>query len=439
MPLSRRRFLGAMSWPAAAIVAAGSPSMSSRILAAAVEAGRSVRAPAGPTPSEIARDEGFWWHVQQAFTPDRSLVNLNHGGVSAAPAVVQEAMRRHLELSNTAPAHVLWELLEPRKETVRRGIASLFGCDAEEVALTRNASESLQIVQCGLPLTRGDEVVTTDQDYPRMLTTFRQRERREGIVLRTLSLPVPAEDPVEVVERFERALSPRTRLILISHVVNLTGQILPVREVVGLGRARGIPVLVDGAHAFARLTTTRSELDCDYYGVSLHKWLCAPHGTGFLHVRRERIRDVWPLTAAPPEMDSDIRKFEEIGTHPAANTLATAEAIDFYRAVGPANVLARMHYLRDRWAAPLLAHEQVRLHSSRDPRFSSSIGTVEIRGVDVVKLQAHLWTRHRIFTTAIRHPQFEGIRVTPGLSTTLAELDRLVEAMETVVRNGLPA
>jgi len=428
-----------MSWPAAAVVAAGASAVSWRALAAAVEAGRSVRPPEGPTPEEIARDEGFWWHVQQAFTPDRSLINLNHGGVSASPAVVQQAMRRHLELSNTAPAYVLWELLEPRKETVRRGIASLFGCDADEVALTRNASESLQILQCGLPLARGDEVVTTDQDYPRMLTTFRQRERRDGIVLRTLSLPVPAEDPAEVVARFERALSPRTRLILMCQVVNLTGQILPVRDVVALGRARGIPVMVDGAHAFAHLTAPRSEMDCDYYGVSLHKWLCAPHGTGFLYVRRDRIRDVWPLTAAPQEMESDIRKFEEIGTHPAANTLATAEAIDFYRAVGPANKLARMRYMRDRWAKPLLAHDRVRLHSSRDPRFGSSFATVEVRGIDVGKLQAHLWTKHRIFTTAIRHAQFEGLRVTPGLSTTLPELDRFVEVVDAVVRGGLPA
>jgi len=428
-----------MSWPAAAVVAAGASAVSWRALAAAVEAGRSVRPPEGPTPEEIARDEGFWWHVQQAFTPDRSLINLNHGGVSASPAVVQQAMRRHLELSNTAPAYVLWELLEPRKETVRRGIASLFGCDADEVALTRNASESLQILQCGLPLARGDEVVTTDQDYPRMLTTFRQRERRDGIVLRTLSLPVPAEDPAEVVARFERALSPRTRLILMCQVVNLTGQILPVRDVVALGRARGIPVMVDGAHAFAHLTAPRSEMDCDYYGVSLHKWLCAPHGTGFLYVRRDRIRDVWPLTAAPQEMESDIRKFEEIGTHPAANTLATAEAIDFYRAVGPANKLARMRYMRDRWAKPLLAHDRVRLHSSRDPRFGSSFATVDVRGIDVGKLQAHLWTKHRIFTTAIRHAQFEGLRVTPGLSTTLPELDRFVEVVDAVVRGGLPA
>jgi selenocysteine lyase/cysteine desulfurase len=282
-------------------------------------------------------------------------------------------------------------------------------------------------------------VVTTDQDYPRMLTTFRQRERRDGIVLRTVSLPVPAEDPAEVVARIERALSPRTRLILMCQVVNLTGQILPVRQVVKLARARGIPVIVDGAHAFAHLTATRSDLDCDYYGVSLHKWLCAPHGTGFLFVRRDRIRDVWPLTAAPTEMDGDIRKFEEIGTHPAANILATAEAIDFYRSVGPANKLARMYYLRDRWVKPLLEHEQVRLHSSRDPRFCASIGTVEIRGVDVAKLQAHLWTRHRILTTAIRHTQFEGLRITPGLSNTLGELDRFVEAMEAVIRGGLPA
>ena len=433
MPITRRGFLGALT------AAAGTSALSPRVLAAAVEAGRALRAPEKATPQDVARDEGFWWQVQQAFTPDRSLINLNHGGVSAPPAVVQEAMRRHLDLSNTAPAYVLWQLLEPRKETVRQGIASLFGCHPEEVALTRNASESLQILQCGLRLGRGDEVVTTDQDYPRMLTTFRQRERREGIVLRTVSLPVPAEDPAEVVARFERALSPRTRLILVSQVINLTGQICPVRKVVALGQARGIPVIVDGAHAFANLLDTRDDLGCDFYGVSLHKWLCAPHGTGFLYVRRERIGDVWPLTAAPVEMESDIRKFEEIGTHPAANTLATAEAIAFYQAVGPANKLARLYYLRDRWSAPLLAHERVRLHSSRDPRFSSAIGTVQIEGIDSGALQVHLWEKHRIFTTPIKHAQFEGLRITPGLSTTLAEVDRFVEVMDTVARRGLPA
>ena len=432
MEPSRRSFLRARGWPAAG-------ALSPRTVAAALEAGRTVRAPAGRTPAEVARDEAFWWHVQQAFTPDRSIVNLNHGGVSPAPLVVQEAMRRHLELSNTAPAYVLWQLLEPRKETVRAGIADLFGCHPEEIALTRNASESLQILQFGLPLGRGDEVVTSDQDYPRMLTTFRQRERRDGVVLRTVPLPVPAEDDAEVVRRFEQALTARTRAILVSHVINITGQVMPVRGIVALGRRRGIPVIVDGAHAFAHLTATRDDLDCDFYGVSLHKWLFAPHGTGFLHVRRERIAEVWPLTAAPAEMDRDIRKFEEIGTHPAANTLAAAEAIAFHRAIGPENKLARMRYLRELWTGPLLAHDRVRLHSSLDPRFSCGIGTFEIDGVDPTALTEHLWRRHRIFTTPIVHAQFRGVRVTPSVSTTLDDIDRFVAAVEVVLREGLPA
>jgi len=402
--LDRREFIGALGAPAAAALAVGFIDVARAREAVAALAGRPG------SPDEIASDESFWFEVQRAFVVDRSLINLNNGGVSPSPAVVQEAMRRHLEFSNAAPVYTMWRVLEPQRETVRASLAKLFGCDSEEIAITRNTSEGLEACQLGFDLERGDEVLTTTQDYPRMITTFRQRERREGIVMRRFPIPTPCEDPERIVALFEQHITPRTRLILVSHIVFLTGQVMPVRRIAELGRRRGIPVLVDGAHAFAHLDFRLADLDCDYYASSLHKWLCAPHGTGMLYVRRERIAPLWPLMAAPEEMTGDIRKFEEIGTHPAANFLAIAEAIAFHRGIGPARKQARLRALRDHWARPLAALPRVRLHTSLKPEFSCGLATVQIEGVDSGALADHLWKRHRIIVAPIKHAEFEGVR-----------------------------
>ena len=431
----RRTFLKGAAAPALGSLTLGATAFRPDRLPALLGALARVEDP----PEVVARDEAYWREVQTAFTVDRSLVNLNNGGVSPSPAFVQEAMGRHLAYSNTAPAYTMWAVLEPQREGVRQRLARAFGCDPEEIALTRNASEGLQILQLGLDLRRGDEVLTTTHDYPRMRTTFAQRVRREGITVREFDLPVPAEDEAAVVALFERHVSPKTRLVLLSHVVNLTGQILPVKPVVAAMRARGIPVIVDGAHAFAQFPFTREDLGCDFYATSLHKWLFAPHGTGMLYVRRDRIKDVWPLMAAPDTMDTDVRKFEEIGTHPAANYLAIAEALTFHEGVGPARKAARLRYLRDRWADRLKALPGAKLYTSQDPRFACGIATVGLDGVDPGRLQAHLWNRHRIFTTPIVAPNVSGLRITPSVYTTLEEVDRFADAVEHVARHGLPS
>lgn len=427
---SRRQFFGALGRPAAAAAAA---TMVSGALPDVLDALATYEG----APTEIARDASYWDAVQQAFTVDRSLVNLNSGGVSPAPTVVQRAMKDHLDYSNDAPTYTMWDVLEPQREGVRDRLARAFGCDAEEIAITRNASESLQICQFGFDLEPGDEVLTTDQDYPRMITTFEQRERREDIRLVQCSIPVPAEDPDEIVRIFEEHITPRTRLILMCHMINLTGQILPVKPVVQMARERDIPVIVDGAHTFGHFDFTHADLDCDYFATSLHKWLLAPHGTGMLYVRRDKIADLWPLMAAPDEMDDDIRKFEEIGTHPAANYLAVAEALTFHQGIGAERKAERLRYLRDYWADRVLEHDRVQLHTSRDPAFSCGIATVQIEGVDSGELAQHLWKNHRIIVSPIDHAQFEGIRISPNVFTTLEELDRFVDAMEEVVRHGV--
>ncbi len=429
---SRRSFLGALGGAAGSLLAlpALRPGRVNDVFAAFAGESR--------PPEEVAGDEALWFEVQQAFAVDRSLINLNNGGVSPSPAVVQAAMRRHLDFSNQAPAYTMWQILEPEREGVRQRLARLFGCEAEEIALTRNASEGLQICQFGFDLAAGDEVLTTNQDYPRMITTWQQRERRDGIKLRQFSLPVPCEDPGLIVSLFEKNITPRTKLILMCHMINLTGQILPVKQVVQMARRRNLPVIVDGAHALAHFDFSQADLDCDYYAASLHKWLCAPHGTGMLYVRRDKIKSLWPMMAAPAALDDDIRKFEEIGTHPAANYLAIAEALTFHQGIGAQRKEARLIFLRDRWARRLLQHDRVRLNTSLRPGFACGLANVQIQGVDSSALALHLWKQHRILVIAIKHAEFEGIRVSPSVYTTLEEIDRFAEAMEHVIKHGLP-
>ncbi len=444
--LTRRDFIGSITFPAAAAAAgfALAPAALGRFTPRMLE----ELANAPGSPEDLATNEDFWATVQQAFTADRSMINFNNGGVSPAPRVVQDAHKRHLDFANTSSAWALWKIQEPQREPVREKMARQWGVDPEEIAFTRNSSESLQICQQGLELKKGDEVLTTTQDYPRMITTFKQRARREEIALKQFKIPIPCEDPAKIVKLFEENITPKTRMILMSHIINITGQILPVKAVVDMARKKngGIPVVVDGAHALAHFDFKISDLGCDYYGVSLHKWLHAPHGTGLLYVRRDKIKDVWALMASEEKNDNDIRKFEEIGTHPAGPYLAIGEALTFHQAIGGPRKEARLRYLRDRWANRLMAAGssasakfKTKLHTSLKPQFSCGIGTLQVEGVDTAKIADYLWEKHKIFVVAIKHDEFEGLRITPSTYSTLEEVDRFCEVMEGVIAKGLPA
>jgi isopenicillin-N epimerase len=383
------------------------------------------------TPEEMATDEDFWSEVRAAFSIDRNIVNFNNGYVSPSPRPVQDAMRRYLEYTDMGPYHTMVAVLEHQVEAVRRRLALAAGCDAEEIAITRNASESLENAQYGIDLKPGDEVLTTDQDYPRMLTTFAQRARREGIVLKTISFPVPPPSMDDLYRRFEEAVTPRTRLILFCHITNRTGQIFPVRRICQMARARNIPTIVDGAHAFSHFPYKLSDLDCDYYGTSLHKWTYAPIGTGFLYVRRSRIASTWSLMASDKTQAGDIRKFEEIGTHPAANHNAISEALIFNENLGVDRKAARLRYLRDRWALRLAKNPKCRILHSPDPAQSCGIGFLAFNGeVDGAKMREALWSKYNILTTYIPHADYSGLRVTPNVYTTLGEVDFFAAMVE---------
>lgn len=391
----------------------------------------------GSKPADsLAIDEDFWFQVRHMFTVDRNIINLNNGGVSPSPKIVMESEKRYLEISNMGPAHFMWKVIGPEVESVRRRLAQAFGCDPEEIAITRNASEALEIVQMGLDLKAGDEVLTTNQDYPRMLTTWKQRERREGIVLKEISFPVPTtlED---LYQRIEKAVTPRTKVIHICHITNRTGQIFPVKRISQMARARGIEVVVDGAHAFGQFPFKRDDLDCDFYGTSLHKWILAPVGTGFLYVRKSKIEKVWPLMAAPDSMKANIRKFEEIGTHPASQRNSITEALTFHESIGVERKAARFRYLRKRWTNRLRGLPGVKLHTSDDPELSAGIGTVGIDGFNIPKLAEYLMEKHKIMVVPIvTGKEYAGLRVTPNVYTTLEEVDTFATVMEDLIRRG---
>jgi selenocysteine lyase/cysteine desulfurase len=432
MPLHRRALFAGLG---AGLSATLLPAFRSDAGTALVEAARNA---GDRTPSDLAGDEAYWSQIARAFDVDRTLVNLNNGGCSPAPAHVLEAMIRDLRFSNEMPVYHMWNVLEPRIESARRELATEFGCDPEEMAIVRNASEALETLILGIDLKAGDEVVVTNQNYPRMITTWKQRERRDGIVLKQISFPVPPPSSADVVERFRQAITPRTRVIEVTHITNLTGQILPVRDIVAMARPKGIEVFVDGAHAFAHFPFRRDQLDCDYYGTSLHKWLFAPIGTGFLYVRKAKQKSIWPLMAAPATMDENVRKYEEIGTHPAANHNAISAAILFHRSIGAERKAARLRWLRDRWATRVQSgSSRAHILTPLNDRDSCGIGFVHVDGLDTEKLQAWLWDKHRVMTTPIVHPEFNGLRVTPNVYTTPDEIDFFCEKMEQALKTGI--
>src|SRR5882757_1158787 len=385
------------------------------------------------SPEEMAGDEDYWNTIRRAYIPDPTILNLNNGGVAPSPSAVLDAEIEAIRYSNQLPSYRMWHDLEPRIEDVRKTLARMWNADPECIAITRNASESLQIAQFGMDLQPGDEILTTSQDYPRMIITWQQRARRERIVLRQLDFAVPVKNLADLVHLYELAITPRTRVIHVSQVVFMTGQIFPVKEICALARARGITSIVDGAHAFAHVPFQFSDLDCDFYGASLHKWLSAPIGTGMLYVRKDRIEKHWALMAAPDSMDKNIRKFEEIGTHPAAMHNATLQALQFHEQIGAERKFARLRYLKQRWAERLGRLPGAQMLVNLEPNQSGAFGTIHFDSMDPGKLGDILLSKYNIFVTPIVAPSLSGIRVSANIYTSTAEIDRFCDAVETVL------
>jgi selenocysteine lyase/cysteine desulfurase len=396
------------------------------------------------SPEDVAKDEFFWREIQLGFKLDRTLINLNNGFTCPTPRIVLESVWRYMEIINMLPVHYQ-RMVQRNIQTIRRRMAAEFGCEPEELALTRGASESLQIAQNGIDLEPGDEVITTEQDYPRMLTTWDQRRRRDGIKVTRLQFPVPTTGD-DLYQRFENAISPRTKVFHFCHITNLTAQLFPVQRLARLARSKGIVTIVDGAHALGHFPFKLRDLECDAYGVSLHKWLLAPIGNGCLYVRKESIPKFWPLQAAPARQIDDIRKFESIGTHPWAIRAALGEALAFHQAIGAERKAARMRYLTMRWINALKQYPRFKVLSDiSEPPKIWGVAAAYIEGIDVRDLAKFLMDKYRIIVVPLiggvppnARFDYQAIRVSPNVYTTLEEIDTFAMAMEDAVKNGVP-
>ncbi len=394
-----------------------------------------LRDAAGISPDDLATEEDFWYYIQQSFTVSPGIINLNNGGVSPAPRTVQDAMKRYYDLSNEAPSYYMWRVLDQGREPLRKNLARIAGCSPDEIAVNRNSSEGLETIIFGLQLKAGDEVVAAKQDYPNMINAYKQRELRDGIKMVWINLELPSEDENYMVQQYVNAFTARTKVVHITHVINWNGQILPVKKIAQEAHKRGIEVVVDGAHSFAHFNFKIPDLDADYFAASLHKWLYAPIGSGVLYVKKEKIRNLYPMFAVDNPLKDDIRKFEALGTRPFFIEQAIGKAVEFHEMIGSERKEKRLHYLKNYWMDKVKDLPKVKLNTSLHPKWGCAIGNIGIEGKKPGELDSFLLDKFKVHTVAINWENIVGVRVTPNVYTTTKNLDVLVEGINAFLRS----
>lgn len=397
---------------------------------------KAVRDAEGLSAVDLAADEDFWYYIQQSFTASPGIINLNNGGVSPAPKTVQDAMKRYYDYCNEAPSYYMWRILDQGREPLRKNMARLAGCDAEEIAINRNSSEGLETVIFGLQLKAGDEVVAAKQDYPNMVNAYKQREKRDGIKIVWINLELPSEDENYLVSQYVKAFTSKTKVVHITHIINWNGQILPVKKIAQEAHKRGIEVVIDGAHSFAHFDFKIPDLDGDYFASSLHKWLYAPIGSGMLYVKKEKIKNIYPLFATSDDpLKDDIRKFENLGTRPFFIEQAIGKALEFHDMIGSERKEKRLHYLKNYWMEKVKDIPKVKLNTSLHPEWGCAIGNVAVEGKKPGELDSFLFEKYKIHTFGIEWENIHGVRITPNVYTTIQNLDVLVEGISVFAKS----
>lgn len=380
--------------------------------------------------SDEAKQTEFWYWVKESFTVSSNILNLNNGGVTPQPKPVQDAFVRYNQISNEGPAYFMWRILDQGREPLRKKLAELAGCSPDEIAINRNTTEGMATIILGLNLSEGDEVVLSKQDYPNVINTWKYREKRDKIKLVWVDLTLPSEDTEYLVNSYVSKFSDRTKVVNLTHMINWNGQILPVREIAEIAKKRGILVLVDGAHTFAHINFKIPELNCDFFATSLHKWLCAPFGTGMLYVRKELIKEIPPLFPNDNPGSEDIRKFESLGTRSFPAEMAIADAINFHKLIGSQRKEERLRYLKDYWTEKLAFDKRIEILTPRSKKFSCGLGLFSIKDKKPEEISDYLFNKHKVFTVAINWENIKGVRVTPHLYTVEEDLDRFVYAVQ---------
>lgn len=398
---------------------------------------RELFAEAAHVPAAVlAEDEAFWTAIRAKYKLKPDYINLENGYYSMQPQEVLEQFISRVREINVEASYYMRTRQTDDKLAVRKRLAAIAGCSHEELIITRNTTESLDTVIAGFDWKPGDEAVMAEQDYGAMLDMFDLQARRYGTVNRRVSLPLDPKSDDEVVQLYASAITPKTRLLMVGHMVNITGHILPVRNIADMAHARGVHVMVDGAHAFAQLDFKIPDLRCDYYGASLHKWLGTPLGAGLLYVRQDRIERLWPIYADKGMADTDIRKLNHTGTHPVHTDLAIMNAIDFHETIGVARTEARLRYIQNYWTSKVRDVPRIMMNTPRDPQRSCAIANVGVVGMAPRDLSKLLLDKYRIWTVAINTANVQGARITPHVYTTTAELDTFVTALKEIAAAG---
>src|SRR5436190_11724182 len=390
--------------------------------------------PQRPFVDDLGDEEDFWRQIRAAYACSPTLINLNNGGVSPAPRAAMEALDHYNRMCNEAPSYYMWRILDQDREPLRMNLAALAGVPSDELAICRNATEALNTIIFGLPLVAGDEVVVSTYDYPNMANAWKQRALRDGVKLVYADPQLPSEDDGAMVEAYTSKFTAKTKLVHLTHIVNWNGQILPVRKIADEAHKRGIEVLCDAAHSFALLDYKIPDLGCDYWGTSLHKFLCAPFGNGLMWVRKEKIARIWPLLSNDKPQGEDIRKFETLGTRSFPIEMATGYSLDLHNLIGPQRKQQRIHFLKNYWMDRVKDVPGLFFKTAQNPAYSCAIGVFGIEGHKGVELADQLFAKWKVHTVGIQRDGIPGIeapfnqvRVTPNVYTTTQELDRLVE------------
>ncbi len=426
MATTRRRFLQI------AAAAATAPLLGPRTLDALE---RRLEPFAGLSPQAAASDQAFWDQIRNMYPVPTAYVHLENGFSSPQPTPTFEAFTRYTQDINSNLSYFMRRRQATEVGAVTKSLAALAGVPEDELVITRNTTESTGMVVHGLDHVAGDEAVMCNQDYGSMLEQFRQEGKRRGLKCVEVDVPLHPKSDEEIVDVYARAITPRTKIMLVSHMINITGQILPVKKIAAMAHARGVAVLVDAAHSFAQVNFKVPDLNGDYLGASLHKWLCTPLGAGLLHVRKDKIKDVWPLMGDTSRLADDIRKLERTGTKPIWTVLAIGDAIRFHTMVGAERKEARLRYLQQYWTDRVRSIPKVYLNTPSGNR-ACAIANVGVTGVTPGQLATTLFDTYRVFTVAIDTAPVKGVRVTPQLFTNTADLDALVAALGSIARAG---
>jgi selenocysteine lyase/cysteine desulfurase len=390
------------------------------------------------SPEASAENEDFWGWVKESFTVSPNMINLNNGGVSPQPKVVQDAHIRYYQYSNEAPSFYMWRILDAGREGLRNKLADLGGVSAEEIAINRNATEGLNTIIFGLNLKAGDEVVLSKYDYPNMVNAWKQREKRDGIKLNWIEIPQPCEDEKQIVELFKKAITPKTKIVHITHLINWTGNILPAKAIADMAHSKGCEVIVDAAHSFGHIDFKIEDTGADYFATSLHKWMNAPFGSGMLYIKKEKIKNVWALLSAPEPDGTDIRKFENLGTRSFASEMAIGAAVDFHNVIGSKRKEERLRYLKNYWAEKTKDIPGAKLFTSLKPEFSCALGCWGIEGVKANEIDTFLYEKHKVHVVSIIHEKVNGVRITPGIYTSTKDLDFLINGLNSFAKLNTP-